>query len=156
MRVSQYTYYEGAQNVRGNHIILQKSRFINNSALNGGGLSIVPILQNANFIETASITLDACHCEQNIAKLGAAVYVSRFLAAGKGGLMTVTFSNSTFISNTVTHFKHPPIHQAGIGGALYVNAVPVVFSKDVWFECNSGSALCLIETYADFADCRAL
>ena len=156
MKLSHYVYSKGVPNEDGNNIMLQNCSFQNNSAVNGGALSISAALQDSDYNQLASIHVDSCHFENNTAELGSAVYMSRFTLIVKGEMLNVTFLDAQFIANSILHHEATKHVRQELGiGAVYVNAIPVQFQAKVYFERNSGSAVCVVGAQANFSNCSA-
>ena len=157
MRLGHYVYSKGVPNMDGNSIMLQNCSFQNNSALNGGALSISAALQNTDHNQLASVHVNSCHFENNVAELGTAIYISRFSLIVEGEILTVTILDGEFIANSILHYEATThVHQELGIGAVYVNAIPVQFQEKAYFECNSGSAICIVGAQANFSGCNAI
>ena len=154
MRIGHYVFKEGTLNSSGNRVAIQRAIFGNNSALNGGGLSISPCRQNTNDHQLASILVEDSKFEKNVARLGVAVHVSLFSQIIEGKLPNIQFTDCDFNSNSVVIY--PLKYVVGIG-TVYVNGVPVLFrGNNTEFIGNSGTALAVVGTYVDFMNCLAL
>ena len=151
MRVGHYVYWES---VSSNIIALHGCSFSNNSALNGGGLSISPTLQDIRPDQVAFINISDCCFHYNTARLGAAVYIAKFPVIVKGHILHVQFTNCVFRYNTVHYLNSTLPYQKGVG-SLYMNDVNVHFRGDVLFESNTGSAVAVVGMPLDFMNCSA-
>lgn len=163
MRLGHYVFGNSANNESiGNHITISGCRFTKNSALNGGGLSISPTMQNVPTNLVASVKLSGNWFIENYARLGAALHIDRFTMITEGHMLTVSIEDNTFFSNSVDfarylfdrYGKTVDIYQMGVG-AMYVSQVNVAFVNTVFFAFNNGSAIAAIGTELDFTNCVA-
>ena len=153
MRIGHYVYGKGGKGLRGNTVLVDNCRFLENLALNGGGLSISPTPQNTIDSQLAFIQVNNSHFEQNRAKLGAAIHISRFTLILEGKLLRIQLIACNMTNNSVDYYNGH-IYEAGVG-AVYVSGVPVEFRKNTNFSINYGSALAVVGTKVDFTDCTA-
>ena len=157
MRIDHYVYGEGVVENEGNRVEIRDStKFSHNTADAGGGLSISPARQNSKHPQLFSVSIERTFFENNRATTnGAALNVDLFSLIVKGCKPHITLTNCTFLSNTVYPSKYTGPHEVGIG-AVYINQVDVHFRGDeLFFYNNSGSALALVTTSADFMNCSA-
>lgn len=152
MRIGHYVYGEVGKLTR-NTVSVDNCHFEGNVALNGGGLSISPTPQNAVDSQLGLIQVTNGTFEQNVAKLGAAIHISRFTLILEGKLLTIQLIACTITDNSV-HYSSDHIFEAGIG-AVYVSGISVAFQKNVYFHNNNGSALGVVGTKVDFTGCLA-
>ena len=153
MRIGHYVYGEAVGHT-GNSIVLTGCHFSNNSASNGGALSVSPTLQDTVSNQLAFIDISFCHFEYNTARLGAAVHIAKFALIVKGYMLRINFTQCSFLYNSI-HYVHNDLpYQAGVG-SVYVNEVLVSFRILVTFKYNLGSALAVVGTPVDFMDCIA-
>ena len=153
MRIGHYVYGEGGKLLTGNTVSVDSCNFEENLALNGGGLSISPTPQNTVDSQLGSIQVTNSTFERNMAKLGAAIHISRFTLILEGKLLTIQLIACTISGNSVDYSKGR-IFEAGIG-AIYVSGTPVAFRNSSFFQNNTGSALAVVGTNVDFTDCLA-
>ena len=152
MRIGHYVYGES---VGMNTVTLHGCNFVGNSALNGGGLSISPTLQDTKLDQAAFVNISDCHFSSNIARLGAAVEITRFSLIVKSHILLVQFANCIFQYNTIDYLNETTLpYQKGVG-SLYMNDVNVHFRGDVLFESNTGSAVAAVGMPVDFMNCSA-
>ena len=164
MRLGHYVYgnLSHNENTTGNHIHISNCNFMNNSALNGGGLSISPTVQNVNQNQITTVLISKTVFSKNHARLGAALHIDKFVMILDGLILTVVMDDCTFNSNSVNYAQYlrdrydqtVGAYQTGVG-AVYVNQVPVRFNGDTTFRYNNGSALAAVGTSLDFSDCTA-
>ena len=154
MRIGHYVYGEAVGHT-GNSIVLTDCHFCNNSALNGGALSVSPTLQDTVSNQLAFINISFSHFEYNTARLGAAVHIAKFALIVKGYMLRINFAGCYFINNSMRYTKIDSPYQAGVG-SVYVNGIFISFRENVSFTGNSGSALAVVGTSVDFMNCSAL
>ncbi len=160
IRIAYYLFQMDTQTI-GNQVLVDGCHLSNNAALNGGGISISVTVQNNQNLGTINVV--NTEFETNIAKLGSALNIDRFLQVTEGFMLTVVLCDCQFIRNTAEYTKYLQeklgiIHNAyplGIG-AVYTNQVPVVFKHNVSFDSNIGSALAAVGTSLDFTNCRGM
>ena len=162
MRLGHYVYgthnYSEETSSLSNRIKIYHCGFWNNSAFNGGGLSISPTLQNVAKLQVAEVLISNTDFLYNYARLGSALHISKFAMIPDGFMLQVTLQNCIFDYNTndIYHFlegkKNIPTnaYQPGFG-AMYVNQVPVIFNCTNTFEHNNGSALVAVGSSLDFS-----
>ena len=132
-----------------NNVTILNCYFGFNSGYYGGGLSIEPALQNTNQISSvAYFLIQECQFVQNNATaLGSAVYVTLFSLITTGLPPIITFYHTLVQGNS--------LNTVDAFGAVHIHSVPVSFKSWIRFETNSGSALALVATHADFTSCSA-
>ena len=161
MRLGHYVF-DGSTATISNRIIIIECNFINNTAFNGGGLSISPTVQNVDQHQVATVHINQSYFGNNIARLGAALHVSRFAMIIDGNVINVALSDCIFDANsndfiTYLHSQDQTTtnaYQPGLG-AVYINQVPVSFQKTVIFTGNNGSALVAVGASVDYRNCSA-
>ena len=165
MRLGHYVFNGSAATVS-NRIVITNCTFTNNTALNGGGLSISPTVQSVGQNQVASVLINESIFNYNIARLGAALHVSRFAMILDGNIISVLLSDCKFEGNSNDYVKYlhekegykTKAYQPGLG-AVYVNQVPLIFRSQSYpgnvFTKNNGSALAAIGASLDFSDCTA-
>ena len=151
MRVGHYVYREAAAG-NGNSVALESCRFFNNSALDGGGLSISSTLQDTHANQVGSVSVQNCSFIRNYARLGLAVHVALFPYLIDGLGFHVVISNSLFERNFQRLTSSS--YQTG-AGAVYINGIRVKFIDSILFLSNCQSALSVVDTWVDFGDCRS-
>ena len=144
LRLENYVYNSVASGGNQNVIVLQNCQVLNNTALNGGGLS-------SSLSGTINMTITNCTFGSNIAQNGAAIEISLFTVV-TGGLLTI--KNCAFSSNSV-NYSGSTSHPVG-NGAVYISGVPVSFRGVLSFDRNFGAGVALISTQADFSQCSVL
>ena len=166
MRIGHYVYGNESETIpldrTGNHVVVNRCHFINNAALNGGGLSVSPTVQYGGPDQVATIDVIESTFQGNTAKLGAAIHIDRFVMILDGHIINVNINSCEFDCNSVeyteyiqNHFFHTyNAYQIGVG-AVYVNQVPVSFNGMASFANNSGSAVAAVGSHLDFTDCNA-
>ena len=120
------------------------SQILDNTALNGGGLSTY-------LSGTIDITITNCTFNSNIAQHGAAIEASQFTSVD-GGLFKI--ANCSFFGNSV-NYSSSTVYPVGVG-TVYINGVPVRFSDLLSFDHNVGTGVALTGAEADFSQCTAL
>ena len=151
MRIGHYVYGES---IGMNTVTLHGCQFLGNSALNGGGLSISPTLQDTRLNQVAFVNVSDCLFHCNTARLGAAVEIARFSLVVKGHMLHAHFMNCVFKNNTLHYLNSTLPYQKGVG-SMYINKVHVHFRGDVLFERNTGSAVAVVGMPVDFMNCSA-
>ena len=162
MRLGHYVFGNGNHSLHvlpPNRITVNGCNFSNNSAFNGGGMSISPTVQNVDAHQVAKILINSTTFEKNCARLGAGLHISRFAMILDGDILQVALRNCTFNFNSidfVNYLQRNEIraYQPGLG-AVYVNQVPVVFLYFANFTNNNGSALVAIGSSLNFSDCSS-
>ena len=164
MRLGHYVFNGNSSNYMyvPNLISLTSCSFSSNTAFNGGGLSISPTVQNVTKDQVATVFISQSNFTGNVARLGAALHVSRFAMILDGNIINVVISDCNFDSNAVNFIKYlreyggnkTDAYQPGLG-AVYINQVPVAFQTRVCFTSNSGSAIAAVGASLDFSDCFA-
>ena len=155
IRIATQVYYGSSSELSGNQVTVRNCTFKENSALNGGALSVQPALQeNTADSQVAKVTIENCTFDRNEGRLGSAVQVALFQTIPKGKVPYIAFSNCVFFNNSVEYINDS-CYNTGLG-AMYVSDVPVEFHSMVHFESNNGSALGVVGTYLNFTECDAL
>ena len=105
MRVGYYVFNStGAiPTTIGNRVFIDDTQFFYNEALNGGGLSVSPALQNGSE-SLGKISVTNSVFSHNRARLGAAMHISKFTVITSGYMLRPHFENCTFESNTVVWY----------------------------------------------------
>lgn len=136
-----------------NMIQLYNCRFDSNNASFGGGVTFYAT-ESSDFA-TLNNVIKFCECTwvSNTALIGAAVDLSSHIwSEEKGYLPEVEFSNCSFLSNSIAHKTHSNIytyHTKG-KGVFYSVSYNVIFSGRTTFYKNTGSALYLVSSVANF------
>ena len=152
MRIGHYVY---GKSVGMNNVTLHGCQFLANSALNGGGLSISPTLQETRLDKVAFISISDCCFQYNNARLGAAIEVTKFSLIIKGHMLHAQFTNCVVRYNHIHYLSNTTLpYQTGVG-SVYINEVHVSFRGDVLFERNTGSAVAVVGMPVDFMNCSA-
>ena len=152
MRMGHYVFQKTNSN-RGNHVKIAYSRFVNNSAMYGGGVSVSPTLQDTDKGNEAFLELFNVNFTYNVAKQGAALYTGISPLITEGVMMKVKVSNCSFVNNTVEYadfinLTNSP-HAMGIG-VVYINKVRVTFQGVTIFKKNNGTALAVAGIRVNF------
>ena len=158
LRISHYVFnpYHNP-----NSIALLGLQFTNNSALNGGGVSF-SLADHDETGSTGMFLVANSTFRGNIAKLGAALEMSKFSLVVPGELPSVHVSNCSFFSNNVQYTvlmddqkrNELPNYETGIG-AVYIDHVNVWFQIKAHFEENIGTAVAAFGKPIDFRSCIA-
>ena len=161
MRLGHYVFGSKSQlNNDSNQITILDSNFLGNAALNGGGLSISPTVQNVDTNHVARVFIYHSNFVENTARLGAAFHLSRFAMILDGAILNVSILDCMFKHNSNDYIKFlhkhkdkPKINAYQLGlGALYVNQVPLKFQVKNTFTNNNGSALVAVGAALDFSN----
>ncbi len=154
MRIGFYVYEKTSG--MGNSINIQGCHFYDNSALNGGGLSISAALQNVNQENLARMTINHTNFDHNIARLGSALHIDGFPLILIGEMLTVHIKRCDFLKNSVDYIDPLGLqdsvpYQLG-EGTIYIHSVPVNFRDLISFSGNNGSGLAIVRAEVDFSD----
>ena len=161
VRLGHCVYHQpNRADLSGNKILIEGSYFTNNTALNGGGLSISVSAQNTTTNHLAQINIDNCIFAFNIARLGSAIHLDSFPLILFGLLADVGIGGTShFMNNSVRYLVPLGIieaypHQIGLG-AVYTHGIKVRFRDELVFYKNLGSAVAAAHTMLDFCDSNA-
>ena len=160
MRLAHYVYHPHVvEDLAGNKITVVDCDFTNNTALNGGGLSVFPARQQSKIDHVASIDIIRTNFDSNVAKLGAGIHASPFAIFTQGNMLKIRIRECNFVNNNVDYIKfidseNRQPYQVGVG-AVYSNEVELIFEENVNFTGNSGSALAVVGTSVNFSNCDA-
>ena len=141
-----------------NTIQLNKCHFDSNNAGFGGGVTFYAS-ESSDFATLNNvIKFRECTWANNTALIGAAVDLSSHIwSENKGYLPEVEFSSCSFLSNTIVHKIRNDhsnstytYHTKG-KGALYSVSYNLIFSGKTEFYNNTGSALYLVSSVANFS-----
>ena len=149
MRVAHLVYREGAVKGKRNRVEIRNSMFFDNSALNGGGLSLSSARQYADKSQLFSVLVQNTRFEQNRGSYGSALRVDLYSLIVTGRKPNITLVDCTFLNNTVYLPTYTGPREIGVG-AMYVNQIDVHFRGDTTFALNNGSALALVAASMDF------
>ena len=139
------TDYDGRQNL----FLLDRIRFTQNRALEGGGLQLSLTPKNSDD-HLVIINITNSDFENNQAGLGSAVTVSKYQITNGLYMPEVVFTSCSFRTNQII-YSSEIVHPVGLG-AVYIDEVPVVFNGSILFKNNSGSALAITGTRVTFND----
>ena len=155
MRIGHYVYKNISNSKHGNYIEIIHSKFLFNSAMYGGGLSVSPALQYTDIGKEAFLKLENVTFQSNFAKLGGALHISAFPLVTKGIMMNVVVSSCSFKGNSVSYAdlldKRDFPHTLGIGAVYIHQVLNVAFKGEIYFRDNSGTALALTGSAVNFA-----
>ena len=156
MRIGHYVYGDKEIPGYGNWINVENSVFVDNKALNGGGLSVSATLQdNTTSAKLSLITITDCEFKRNIGRLGSAIHVDRFQLILVGQILNITITNCSFSKNSVNFLhNYTGAYQVGVG-TIFVHNVPTHFLDSVNFTENYGSGLAVVVGEANFCSCSA-
>ena len=154
MRMGFYVY----KNVPGigNNVNIESCDFENNSALNGGGLSISAALHNVSKKNLANVTMRNCQFLTNVARLGSALHTDRFPLFLVGQMLTVHIIECSFYENSVNYLEPLRLedvvpYQPG-EGTVYIHGISIDFQQSIKFINNTGSGLAIVKAEVDFSD----
>ena len=159
IRIAHYVYGndDPLYLIARNEITMDSCTFMENSALNGAGVSISWALQKSDLSQTARISILRSFFQTNTAKLGAAVHISQFWKVSEGLEATFLIEGCTFDNNTIDYYHKIPSSsspfQIGIG-TVCVTSSNVMFRKNVTFTNNHGSALSVSGGSVNFDGCH--
>ena len=140
-----YIFFD-ENSVHGNSLVFQNCSIINNRAVNGGGISFYSARHSYDSgAYPNSLSLVDCVFRCNSGRLGTALSLSPWYPSIVGRPPTVAITNCNFTENY-------PIASSLSGilglGAVYVDALPVVFCGSAVFTYNKGSALVITSSHA--------
>ena len=135
----------GDMHCTNNSLILRYTKFINNSAYFGGGVSFYAARENSAKA-TNSLQFHNCSWFANTARLGSAVDLALWHPIISGSITIPLFNNSIFFNN---YYVQQLNQYMGIG-AVYSDSIPVLFTGETIFSNNSNSALVAVATYLRF------
>lgn len=140
----------------GNRVYISHSNFTGNAALSGGGLSMSPSLQlYKNHSQIVRVNITHCVFRNNMAKVGAAIEVTRFPIVVRGGEPNIYISDCKFVHNTVLvdrFLGNKTATETGVG-TVYSNQVILRFRGEILFKRNNGSALAIVGRRVSFENC---
>ena len=144
-----YISFDGAHS-HSNEIVFQNCTFHNNSAHFGGGLSFYsarqPLVDKDHLLNV--LEFSKCNFNNNSGRIGAGLEISLWHTAIIGKLPCCLIEDTVFTNNTPVH----PSNGGLVGiGAVYVDSLPTIFSGNVTFEGNSGSALVVTGSYINIS-----
>ncbi len=132
--------------IKDNSVSFSKSKFHNNHAYFGGGVSFFTFPEDTI---TNSIVFNQVEWMNNIARLGSAVDLSRWHLT-TGFLLEPVFIDCNFTQNTVEYTQRTGTPQGA--GTVYADTVSIVFERNVTFLNNIGSAIVSTDGKITFAD----
>jgi hypothetical protein len=163
VQLSHYAYSLEEQGdfpamAKGNVFEIDNCIFINNSALDGAGLSVVWSLQRVPLEQVLHIHILRSSFRNNIAKLGAAIHIDQFWLVSQGQWATVWIESCQFDRNSLEYWLRvgdgKPF-QLGLGVVLITEST-VWFRNSVSFTNNNGNALAVTGGSASFNGTSAL
>ena len=165
IRLAHYVYgLEGdtlPTTAKSNVILINNSKFLNNTSLYGAGVSVSWALQNALVDQLVKIRILNSLFQSNMAKLGSAIHVDQFWMISQGLEPVVWIENAVFDNNTDQYFR--VLQHSSIIDPLQVGyGVVCVTSSNVWFRGNIsftnslGSALAVAGGTVNFNGSSAL
>ena len=154
MRMGFYEY-ENVPGI-GDNVNIDSCDFEDNSALNGGGLSISAALHNVSKENLAKVTVTNGIFLTNIARLGSALHIDGFPLFLVGQMLTVHVIECSFYENSVNYLEPLGLeekvpYQPG-EGTVYIHGVPVDFQQFISFNYNKGSGLAIVKAEVDFSN----
>ena len=139
---------------KGNQIIFENTKFVNNSAAFGGGLAIhsSPNVESGVFNNT--FVFRNCSWEENEAYFAAAVDLSMHKIFLDSSPSSATFIDCTFLNNIITYNKSKLGQSAKQylegHGVFLSTAYTIQFEGNTTFCGNSGTALFMVTSTARF------
>ena len=139
-----------------NQFIVESCEFLDNHALNGGGLSFFPVRQLIDFDDQLfEFTIFNTTFRENHAHIGAALEITVFSLFIEGYEPLVVLDSSRFIDNDIVeNSNNSMIREEGIG-SVYTNGIRVHCRREISFVGNMGSALAAVSTLVNFTGCNA-
>jgi predicted outer membrane repeat protein len=135
--------------------------FVNNSALNGAGMSVYWAMQDVLSNQVSVFLINNSIFEKNVAKLGSAIYAEQFWSVSRGLPATICIESCRFNNNTYRYWYgvdtgriSDPL-QLGFG-TVCLTSSNAWFKKKVSFTNNTGSALALAGGSVNFDGVYAL
>ena len=119
-----------------NRLRMMGCLFISNTAYTGGGLSL--IVTNNSPSDEAGIYISDCYWEKNVARLGAAIDITRWGSVYEGDV-PVVLKNNTFRNNSVSYWNSSSVILGS--GTVYVDTVSITIMGNNSFCDNLGTAL---------------
>ncbi len=140
-----------AERPKQNDISFQKCNFLNNSADFGGGIFLY-YSKSSDYINLENnVSFDSCSWNGNKAKFGSAVNIATDTrnSLNRGYTPSPIFKDSAFEVNNVNQVSR---NSSTIGkGTFMAVRIDVIFEGTTSFERNSGTALYLTSSKAEFA-----
>ena len=161
MRIGHYIFQSQETNTTsdGNRVLVSHCNFSGNSAhSSGGGLSISAALQlYRKPTQIIRVNISYSLFQKNMAKIGAAIEVTRFPIVISGGEPNLHISDSQFVHNTL--FQNSVTDnvittETGVG-TVYSNGVILQFKGEILFKENHGSALAVVGRRVSFENSTA-
>ena len=144
-------FWDKAISATQGRIHVNNSNFVNNRAIEGGGLSFAISRLNRVFHDDLTeLLVTSCRFVSNKARLGSAVIIVDYPITNNGLLPSVTIIDSDFTDNSIVYLNEA-VHPFG-NGAVFVNDISLQFRGDVTFINNSGSALSAVASKVGFED----
>ena len=120
-----------------NSVLIANSLIVKNIAFAGGAISVVANRQNTKIAETNSIVITDSKLTFNRAQVGSAIHFSSNTNSKEGYLIKPVVANLEVSNNFITNKSNVIVGQ----GALYINQLPVHFSKASSVHDCQGTAL---------------
>ena len=143
-----------------NEITVVNCNFTKNRAIQGGAISLSVARQSSltsYFSQVTHLLVSGCNFTHNKAQLGSAVTAILLPVFSEGFVPRLDFSSCEYNNNHINtriaeSAQGDPLksHPAGMG-AVYVDEVPVIFSGNMNFTSNHGSALAIVGAQVDFS-----
>ena len=144
-------FWDESINVTQSRVHINNTSFVNNHAIEGGGLSFAISRLNKVFQnDLTELLVSSCRFESNKARIGSAVIIFDYPITNDGLLPPVTIEDCNFTDNSIV-FLNEAVHPLG-NGAVYVNDVALQLQGNVAFINNSGSALSIVGAKVGFDD----
>ena len=155
LRLAHYVYGMESMpgNATGNKYIVDSCTFTDNSALNGGGLSVSWALQNVYTVEQLLFVLISNSTfRSNLAKLGSGIHVDQFWMVSLGLSSKVWIDSCQFDNNSNSYLrKDVSIIPFQLGfGTVCVSSSDVSFKNSVSFTNNIGGSLAVTSGNVNF------
>ena len=159
LRLTHYIYESDSAHAK-NIFIVRNSIFVDNWAMNGGGLSISWARQHTLWNNSAEFMLYNTIFESNLGRLGSAVYVDQFwkLTQQNGIKPIIEMTDCKFLNNSDLFYEKMPeqeeVHETGIG-SVYLSSSSATFLNTAIFTSNEGSALAISDGNIGMEECEA-
>ena len=135
-------------------INVMDSNFTQNKAFEGGALLIAVARQGKSHpSQVTKISVIRSTFQSNYGRIGSAADIRLHPFFIEGYLSRILLTSCVFLDNSV-EYTSKMAHFVGIG-AVYVSGLPVDFKSSASFVNNSGSALAVVGTQVNFAECTA-
>jgi predicted outer membrane repeat protein len=131
------TFYKFSTN-QTNKLCVRSCHFFKNKAYTGGGLSLILTHNGGASGKESEMYIGSCVWKENVARLGAAIDITRWGTVFQGNVPTILEDN-TFEDNSVSYSNDPTLILGS--GTVYIDTVSVYMFGNNHFHNNHGTAL---------------